>query len=141
MRQRFSIWLAHWASSHSIACDIWQYTDNGHVNGIAGKVDMNVIENVKIIAGTTGIEPVSVSMRVTAAEGYKNRSGQVKVLKRLLNSFGFKGADGKPLEINDTFDKNTACAVKALQKKGGLDVDGIVGADTWKYLLAADKAE
>ena len=141
LRAKYSIWLAHWANTHTLACDIWQYTDSGKVSGISGRVDMNLIENERVIGGNApGKTPVAVMMRMTAAEGYQNRAGQVKVLKRLLNSFGFKGADGKALVISETFDNNTTYAVKALQKKFDIEVDGIVGPDTWKFLLAADSA-
>ena len=44
----YSIWDAEWASSNSIACDVWQYSDNGNVSGIDGNVDMNLIYNLNI---------------------------------------------------------------------------------------------
>ena len=44
----YSIWDAEWASSNSVACDVWQYSDNGYVGGINGNVDMNYIYNLYI---------------------------------------------------------------------------------------------
>lgn len=49
LRQRgYSIWDAEWASSNSIVCDVWQYSDGGHVSGIDGYVDMDLIYNLYI---------------------------------------------------------------------------------------------
>lgn len=52
LRSKYSIWLAQWADSHSLKCDIWQYSDEGRVNGISGNVDLDTIENVNILKGT-----------------------------------------------------------------------------------------
>ena len=52
LRSKYSIWLAQWADSHSLKCDIWQYSDEGRVNGISGNVDLDTIENVGILNGT-----------------------------------------------------------------------------------------
>ena len=44
----YDLWLALWPSSgkpdkdRSGECAIWQYTEKGRVNGIAGNVDMNI---------------------------------------------------------------------------------------------------
>ena len=43
LRSKYSIWLAHWASAHSRACDIWQYGEDGRIDGIDGDVDLNLI--------------------------------------------------------------------------------------------------
>lgn len=42
--QDYPIWLAHYSNSTSYQGDYqyWQYTSSGHVDGIKGKVDMNV---------------------------------------------------------------------------------------------------
>ena len=42
---------------------------------------------------------------------------------------------GSTLQIDGIFGNGTASAVRAFQKKYGLDVDGIVGPKTWKKLL------
>lgn len=45
----YKIWLAQWtnANTHSadFKVDLWQYADNGNVNGINGRVDMNYCLN------------------------------------------------------------------------------------------------
>lgn len=49
LRSKYSIWLAQWSDSHSLKCDIWQYSDEGRVNGISGNVDLDTIENANIL--------------------------------------------------------------------------------------------
>ncbi|MDT3499307.1 N-acetylmuramoyl-L-alanine amidase, partial [Bacillus toyonensis] len=37
------LWIAHYGTRNAgIDCDIWQYTDSGHVQGIGGDVDCNI---------------------------------------------------------------------------------------------------
>ena len=40
-----------------------------------------------------------------------------------------------PLEVDGSFGKNTDTAVRAIQGDAALDVDGVVGPDTWRALL------
>lgn len=55
---------------------------------------------------------------------------QVKTLQRLLNATGYVcgSSDG-------IFGDKTLVAVKAFQRAEGLEVDGVVGKDTWTQLL------
>lgn len=40
--KEISVWLAHWGIDEpSMNCLMWQYTSDGNVNGISGRVDMN----------------------------------------------------------------------------------------------------
>ena len=77
----------------------------------------------------------SVSLVYLAASGYANNTDQVKTLQRLLKALGYKGKDGNTLSIDGAFGTNTDHAVRAYQKARKLDVDGVVGKDTWKSLL------
>ena len=65
------------------------------------------------------------------AEG--DKGDIVKATQRLL--VGYAGADGKPLTIDGEFGANTKKAVERFQKAKGLEVDGIVGEETWSALL------
>ena len=38
-----SIWNAEWYIKPSITCDVWQYSDNGRINGISTNVDLDYI--------------------------------------------------------------------------------------------------
>lgn len=54
---RFTKWVAAWGKNTGkpgtkpdVACDLWQYTSNGTVNGINGRVDLDELLNPKIRA-------------------------------------------------------------------------------------------
>lgn len=78
---------------------------------------------------TEGEKTVNISMTVLK-KGAKGE--QVKTLQRLLDALGYDlgkyGADGD-------FGNDTDKAVRAFQKAKKLEVDGIVGQDTWNKLL------
>lgn len=59
----------------------------------------------------------------------------VKTIQRILYSYGYKGADGKPIAVDGEYGTNTVYAVKTLQAKLGVAVDGQVGKDTWAAML------
>ena len=44
-----SIWNAEWYIKPSITCDVWQYSENGRINGISTNVDLNYIYNLNIL--------------------------------------------------------------------------------------------
>jgi peptidoglycan hydrolase-like protein with peptidoglycan-binding domain len=60
---------------------------------------------------------------------YGSQGNDVKELQTLLNKNGSK------LIVDGIFGAETQKAVKAYQQKYGLDVDGIVGVNTWGKLL------
>lgn len=67
-------------------------------------------------------------------DGIKPRAflkADVKKLQRLLNTHGFRAV------IDGEFGYGTEFAVKQFQEAKNLEVDGIVGRDTWKALDAA----
>ena len=144
LKAKYSIWLAQWSSSYSLNCDIWQYADNGDVPGISGSVDMNIIENTSIIGGSSSGgstekgDTCNLTFHYLAQTGYTNKGDQVKTIQRLLNSMGYKGSNGKALDVDGIFGANTGYAVKAYQKAAGLTVDGIVGVATWKKITGAN---
>ena len=45
-----SIWNAEWYIKPSITCDVWQYSDNGRINGISTNVDLNYIYDLNILS-------------------------------------------------------------------------------------------
>lgn len=87
------------------------------------------IVNGKATETTEGGNTVNIALNVL---GMGDEGEQVKTLQRLLIALGYDlgwyGADGD-------FGSKTDTAVKAFQKKHNLDVDGIVGNDTWNKLL------
>ena len=62
----------------------------------------------------------------------------VLLLQEILKARGFKGKDGKKLELDRSAGTNTIYALTQYQKSRGgyLEVDGICGPATWKDLIA-----
>ena len=99
----------------STACPGKNYPFNGIVNGKVNEVK--------------GGNTVNVELNVI---GKGDEGEQVKTLQRLLLALGYDlGKSG----VDGDFGTKTDTAVKAFQKKNKLDVDGIVGKDTWNKLL------
>ena len=46
IRQKYSIWLAQYASQKAFDCDIWQYSDCGRISGETCDFDMNHVYNI-----------------------------------------------------------------------------------------------
>lgn len=62
----------------------------------------------------------------------------VLLLQEIMKARGFKGKDGKELELDRSAGTNTIYALTQYQKSRGgyLEVDGICGPATWKDLIA-----
>lgn len=76
-----------------------------------------------------GDDTVEITLYVL---GKGDEGEQVKTLQRILLAMGYDlGSYG----VDGDFGGKTDAAVRAFQKKYGLDVDGIVGNDTWAKLL------
>jgi N-acetylmuramoyl-L-alanine amidase len=61
-----------------------------------------------------------------------DRSDGVADLQARLGRLGFEVG---PAELGGTFGPSTHAAVRAFQQRRGIDVDGIVGPDTWRELV------
>lgn len=48
-RLDYSIWLAHWASRPALKSDIWQYGEDGSIDGVPGDCDVDIIMNESVI--------------------------------------------------------------------------------------------
>lgn len=80
------------------------------------------------------VQPKKVTVELEQIS--KGSKGElVKTAQRLLFMLGYKGKDGKALEIDGSFGANTDFAVKAFQTAEKIKVDGYVGTDTWSRLL------
>lgn len=79
------------------------------------------------------MKTVDIDMPVLR-KGMKNIEA-VKTLQRILKQLGYKGKDNKVLAIDGSFGGNTEYAVEWFQDDEKLDVDGVVGRDTWTALL------
>jgi peptidoglycan hydrolase-like protein with peptidoglycan-binding domain len=70
------------------------------------------------------------------SEGYPilrlgNQGSEVTTLQRQLQRFGFLSSS----DIDGDFGRSTEAAVKALQRRYGLEDDGVAGGATWEILL------
>lgn len=107
-------------------CDLWQYTDKGHINGIKEDVDLNQL---------TGSKPLSffttkpITLRHTLKKG--NRGGNVKELQKILINKGYNIGD---YGVDGDFGDATEAAVKEFQRDHELVIDGIVGKKTWEKI-------
>lgn len=52
----YYIWLAQYHTEAQLACDMWQYSSSGTVNGISGSVDMNIIYSDKLLKSSSDEE-------------------------------------------------------------------------------------
>lgn len=50
-RLNYSIWLAHWANRPALESDIWQYGEDGSIDGVLGDCDVDIIMNESVIDG------------------------------------------------------------------------------------------
>lgn len=143
----YSIWCAAYNNSGpGMTCDIWQHTSSGQLAGYNGKLDFNIMYNAALMTGAAQVPEapketesaetakeveVMVKLRQLAkgSNGAQVESMQVLLIDKFGISCGPDGADSK-------FGTNTDKAVRAFQKKKGLVVDGICGANTWTALLA-----
>ncbi len=135
--------------SLKIACEFWKANninplcDADDVVGVTRKVNggINGLDDrrtytSKAKAAIARIEGFVLSGEAPPGAGrpvlHRGSSGEaVGDLQRLLQRAGFT------LAIDDDFGAGTEVAVTAFQSRHGLDVDGIVGRDTWNALDAA----
>lgn len=118
---KYSIWLAQWSNNYSYDCDIWQYASNGHIPGVSGNVDMDII--IREPSGGAS-EPAASDTREPS-----NGSSDIEAVQDWLND-----NYGTGLDIDGIYGNLTKSAlVKALQTElnkqcgAGLVVDGIFG--------------
>lgn len=152
-------WVASWGKDDGQphtkpdGADIWQYTSRGHVDGINGVVDCDIIYNfgmTALIGGSNddgqtdggsdqqdddsnkGGDTVDITLTVLRKG---SKGGEVKTIQMLLNEIGFRDQNGAYLKNDGIFGAKTEYAVKNYQRKRGLTVDGVVGFETWNRIL------
>ncbi|WML38715.1 GH25 family lysozyme [Neobacillus sp. OS1-2] len=141
---RFDKWVAQWGPSCSYGnpFGMWQYTSDGTVNGISGRVDMNYSYHD---FGADN-QPVSKSAPVVSAAPVKPapqtvQSQSIVPFPGHLIKVGTKGKDveriQRAVKVNPDgiYGPKTKAAVKAYQSRHGLAADGIVGPATWSVMF------
>ena len=90
------------------------------------------------LSGEPWVEPPAYgpAIAVSVHSQYKGCYGdEVKVVQSILRAMGYKGKDGKELDVDGDFGANSDYAVKQFQKDRGLEADGVWGRDTWAAAL------
>jgi hypothetical protein len=131
-----NLWIAQYASACTaplMPC-IWQYSSTGHMDGIAGKVDRDVLYFAPHAPAQLQKElPCMPNLGSAGLE--KGCRGPYAVnLQKILKAIGLApgGADG-------VFGYKTRATVVAFQAQQGLQTDGIVGPATKAALERAWK--
>lgn len=141
------IWLAAYPSkpdknnppsigSYDKRVAIWQYSSSGRIDGINAKVDLNYmyINPTKSTVETESEKMATITMSYVRKG---SKGAHVGTAQRLLNSYGYKGKDGKVLSVDNNAGNNTIHALKGYQKdhpECGV-VDGIGGIKFWNAIL------
>ena len=112
-------------------CDLWQYTSNGSVDGIKGRVDIDIINNGKPLSFfLTGID--NKEKNIIMQKGSKGR--EVKHLQSVLIALGYDlgkyGADG-------SYGNLTVAAVRGFQNDHGYQQTGSVDDDLYDEMFVA----
>ena len=68
--KKYDLWLAHWVSKTSYEANVWQYSDQGTVAGINGRVDMNncYVDYPAIINGTQNEEEETTDAKFSVSK-------------------------------------------------------------------------
>ena len=129
VKKKYDIWLAAYRESKpNFNQKIWQYSEAGSVDGIKGRVDMN-ISYYQATKNNLSRGEKSVNITLPLLKNGE-RGNSVKAIQQLLNARGFScgAADG-------IFGEKTQIAVAQYQKSKKLTADGVVGENTYNALL------
>lgn len=121
----YLFWIARYGLNNGTAMDkyrpaaaaIWQHTSNGLVNGIAGRVDMNICYKPDLFDTASDPAPAPSSGRA-----------EVEALQNALNLDGYRDDAGRPLVVDGKMGPRTREAIgKVVLKRGsdGVTVDWV----------------
>lgn len=124
------LWIPRYGGPKpDFACDLWQFTDSGKVNGISSNVDTNLLNGSKDVAYFTGkkktIAAAKPSNLPVGILKLGDKGAEVKKLQNALNALNFKCG-----EVDGVFGKDTLDALERFQSVYVNPVDGIYGKDT-----------
>lgn len=99
--------------------------------------ESNDSDNNEMPEPTPQPDPVEKMVTVELPILYKgiDAYGEVLTIQALLNGFGLKDDDGNMLTVDGIFGSRTEQAVRNYQKSRGLEICGIVNAETWNRIL------
>ena len=84
--------------------------------------------------------PTAGQANVHAGLRHGEKGPAVSTLQQRLADLGYRGRDGKPLEVDGDFGDNTRFAVQAFQREHGLEGLGVAGRKTATALAGAERA-
>lgn len=128
-------WLI-WVAQYNSRCDYtkpyyaWQYTSSGHVSGISGRVDMNIVYGQEAISTPTHKEPYPYELPKLPHRGWftsGDKGEEVKKLQRFLKAY-----TKLDIAVDGIVGRQTMDAVRNFQSREGLKVDGCYGKDCLK---------
>ncbi|MGI9018888.1 MAG: peptidoglycan-binding protein [Euzebya sp.] len=80
---------------------------------------------------------VSFPGRVLRLEAPLMRGDDVRAWQERMRDRGWRGEDGRPLEVDGWFGQDSWRAVRLFQEEKGLRIDGVVGRVTWDAAFAS----
>jgi len=100
LKAKYSIWLAQYNDKAELACDIWQNSSTGKINGYGGNIDTNVIFNDSVFSKSESkVEKPALTYRVFAdgkwyneVKGLSNVAGRAK---QAISAVAIKVSKGK----------------------------------------------
>ncbi|MEB9541168.1 GH25 family lysozyme [Bacillus thuringiensis] len=102
------IWLPRYGTNDgspqrkpSYPCDIWQYTDNGYIDGI-GKVDINLIQGNKTLDWFTGDKQTEQAITNGGYQYVKSGGFGVALVSEVLNAMAERGTKGQVISDPST---------------------------------------
>ncbi|HDR4766259.1 TPA: GH25 family lysozyme [Bacillus thuringiensis] len=95
------IWLPRYGTNDgspqkkpSYPCDIWQYTDNGYIDGI-GKVDINLIQGNKTLDWFTGDKQTEQAITNGGYQYVKSGGFGISLVQEVVNVMNERGTKGE----------------------------------------------
>lgn len=130
------IWMAQYNDvlEYTGRCELWQYTSTGSVPGISGNVDLSVeLTETETEEPDQDQDPEEEEEEMHIDEIQIGDSGNtVLAAQGILVANGFDiGSCG----FDGIFGSDTDAAVRSYQYYHGLEVDGIIGDQTWGSML------
>lgn len=102
------IWLPRYGTNDgrpqkkpAYPCDIWQYTDNGYIDGI-GKVDINLLQGNKSLSWFTGEKQSEPSVSNGGYQYVKSGGFGVALVPEVLNAMAERGTKGQVISDPST---------------------------------------
>lgn len=102
------IWLPRYGTNDgspqkkpAYPCDIWQYTDNGYIDGI-GKVDINLLQGDKTLDWFTGKKQTEQTVSNGGYQYVKSGGFGVALVPEVLNAMAERGTKGQVISDPST---------------------------------------